>query len=164
MKEIFHRTSVRKYTDVPVAPEHIEQMLRAAMAAPSACNQQPWEFYVTTQRETLDVLSACSPYAKMLRTAPLGFVVCSRTACRIPLYAQIDCAAATENLLLMADALGLGAVWIGIAPQEERMAAVREAIALPEHLTPFCLIACGHPAVEQQQQDRYDPSRVHTLP
>ena len=60
MKEIFHRTSVRKYTDAPVAPEHIEQMLRAAMAAPSACNQQPWEFYVTTQRETLDVLSACS--------------------------------------------------------------------------------------------------------
>lgn len=164
MKEIFHRTSVRKYTDQPVSPEQVGQMLRAAMAAPSACNQQPWEFYVTDSRETLNALSACSPYAKMLQTAPLGIVVCYRTACEVPEYAQIDCAAATENLLLMADALGLGAVWIGIAPQQERMDAVRSAISLPERLTPFCLVSCGHPAREKRQQDRYDPARIHTLP
>lgn len=164
MKEIFHRTSVRRYTGAPVEPVQVEQMLRAAMAAPSACNQQPWEFYVTARRDTLNALSACSPYAQMLQTAPLGFVVCYRTACQVPAYAQIDCAAATENLLLMADALGLGAVWIGIAPQEERMAAVREAIDLPAHLSPFCLVACGHPDGERRQQDRYDPARIHTLP
>ena len=113
MKEIFHRTSVRRYTGAPVEPAQVEQMLRAAMAAPSACNQQPWEFYVTARRDTLNALSACSPYAQMLQTAPLGFVVCYRTACQVPAYAQIDCAAATENLLLMADALGLGAAGTG---------------------------------------------------
>lgn len=164
MNAIFHRTSIRKYTEEPVAPGEIEQMLRAAMAAPSACNQQPWEFYVVTDRERLDAMASCSPYAKMLHTAPLGFAVCCRANCRIPEYAQIDCAAATENLLLMADTLGLGAVWIGIAPQPERMADARAALGLPEELYAFAFVACGHPAVEKQQQDRYEPERVHTIP
>ena len=164
MQEIFHRTSIRRYTEEPVSSEQIEQLMRAAMAAPSACNQQPWEFYVVTDRSRLNAMAECSPYAKMLQTAPLGIVVCYRTACEVPPYAQIDCAAATENLLLMADSLGLGAVWIGIAPQSERMEAARQALALPESLQPFCFVACGHPAVEKQQQNRYDPARVHCIP
>ena len=164
MKEIFHRTSIRKYTDQPVEQEKTEKLLRAAMAAPSAANQQPWEFYVVTDRLMLYRLSQCSPYAGMLKHAPLGIVVCCRRDCLAPSYAQIDCSAATENLLLEADALGLGAVWLGIAPMEERMRSVGEVLELPENLYAFCCIACGYPAEEKQQQDRFDEARIHYVP
>mgnify|MGYP002703897012 CR=1 FL=1 len=103
MKEIFHRTSIRKYEKKKVEGDKIELLLRAAMAAPSAGNQQPWEFYVVTDRDKLKALSECSPYAGMLKEAPLGIVVCCQKDCRLPDYAQIDCSAAVENLLLEAD-------------------------------------------------------------
>lgn len=163
MNEIFRRTSVRRFQERTVEPEKTEQLLRAAMAAPSAGNQQPWEFYTVTRRETLEALSGCSPYAGCLVEAPLGIVVCCRENCPMPEYRQIDCSAATENLLLEAVSQGLGAVWLGIAPLEERMAAVRQVLRLPEHLSAFALIACGYPAEERPQQDRYEPSRVHPV-
>ena len=161
MNPIFHRTSIRKYTNKAVEEEKIELLLRAAMAAPSACNQQPWEFYVVTDCDKLKELSGCSPYAGMLREAPLGIVVCCRNDCQLPDYAQIDCSAAIENLLLEADSLGLGAVWLGIAPLKERMEAVRNVLAMPEQLYAFSMIACGYPAEERKQQDRYEEARVH---
>lgn len=161
MKEIFHRVSIRRYTDRPVEPDKVERMLRAAMAAPSAGNQQPWEFYVATDRDTLNALADCSPHAGMLRDAALGFVVCCRADCSMPEYAQIDCSAAVENLLLEADHLGLGAVWLAVAPKQDRMDAARAVLSLPEHLYAFCFIACGYPAEEKAQQDRYDAGRVH---
>jgi nitroreductase len=163
MNSIFHRTSIRRYTDAPVEKEKIEQMLRAAMAAPSAHNQQPWEFYVVTDPQKIEELSEASPYAKFAKAAPLIFAPCYRMDGPAPSYAQIDMSAAVENLLLEADALGLGATWIGIAPQEENMRRVRENLQIPEHLTPFALVACGYPAVEKNQQDRYDASRVHWI-
>ncbi len=110
MNEIFHRTSVRKYQNKPVEDEKIEQMLRAAMAAPSAGNQQPWEFYVVKDKATLEKLSKTSPFATCTAAAPLAFVACYRVNCRMPEYAQIDLSACVENLLLEADALELGAV------------------------------------------------------
>lgn len=164
MNEIFHRTSIRKYTGQPVEAEKIELLLRAAMAAPSATNQQPWEFYVVTNREVLDAMADSSPYAKMLHTAPVGIVVCCRANCQLPEFAQIDCSAAAENLLLEADSLGLGAVWLGVAPRKERMEEARKILGLPEHLYAFCFIACGYPAEEKAQQDRYEESRVHYIP
>lgn len=161
MNEIFHRTSIRKYTEQQVEKEKIEQLLRAAMAAPSAGNQQPWEFYVVTDKDVLKALSECSPYAGMLQDAPVGIVVCCQADCRMPEYAQIDCSAAIENLLLEADFLGLGAVWLGIAPLKERMDAARKVLKIPEHLYAFSFIACGYPAEEKKQQDRYDEARIH---
>lgn len=163
MKEIFHRVSVRRYESRPVEEEKVEQLLRAAMAAPSARNQQPWAFYVVTDRGTLGALADCSPYAGCLREAPLGIVVCCQTNCPRPEYAQIDCSAATENLLLAADSLGLGAVWLGIAPVEERMEAAARVLSLPEELCAFAFIACGYPAESRPQQDRYDTGRVHYI-
>ena len=163
MKEIFHRESVRRYESRPVEEEKVEQLLRAAMAAPSARNQQPWAFYVVTDRGPLGALADCSPYAGCLREAPLGIVVCCKTYCPSPKYAQIDCSAATENLLLAADGLGLGAVWLGIAPVEERMEAAARALSLPEELCAFAFIACGYPAESRPQQDRYDTDRVHYI-
>lgn len=161
MESIFHRISVRKYEDRAVEPEKIRLLLRAAMAAPSAGNQQPWEFYVVTDREKLAALSACSPYAKPLGRSAVGIAVCCRANCRLPEYAQIDCSAAIENLLLEADALGLGAVWLGIAPLQERMEQVREVLSIPENLYAFSLVACGYPAEEREQEDRFDESRIH---
>ncbi|MDO4337111.1 MAG: nitroreductase family protein [Eubacteriales bacterium] len=164
MDAIFHRTSIRKFTEQAVEDSKVKMLLRAAMAAPSAQNQQPWEMYVVKNRNTLNELAECSPYAGMLRRAPLGIVMCCRKDCRSPEYAQIDCSAATENLLLEADTLGLGAVWIGIAPREERMAAAKKVLGLPEHLYAFCFIACGYPAEQKKQQDRYDETRIHYVP
>lgn len=165
MNAIFHRVSIRKYEDKQVEQAKIEKMLRAAMAAPSACNQQPWEYYVVTNKTKIEELSQVSPYATCAKDAPLVFVACYRAADALiaPDYAEIDMSASVENLLLEADELGLGGVWMGIAPNGERMEAVREVIDLPENLYAFALIPCGYPAEARQQQDRYEECRVHYL-
>lgn len=163
MTGIFHRVSIRKYQSKEVEQEKIEMMLRAAMAAPSAGNQQPWEYYVVRDRQKLERLAASSPYAGHAKEAPLAFVACYRKHCRMPEYAQIDLSASVENLLLEADALGLGAVWLGIAPLEERMERVAEILELPESLAAFAIISCGYPAEERAQQNRYETDRVHYL-
>ena len=161
MNSIFHRVSIRKYEEKPVEQEKITQMLKAAMAAPSACNQQPWEFYVVTDKNVIERLSEASPYAKCAKDAPLVFVPCYRTEGIAPDYFEIDLSAAVENLLLEADHLGLGAVWMGIAPDEGRMNAVKKVLDIPEHLRAFALVPCGYPAEARAQQDRYEESRVH---
>ena len=163
MNAIFHRTSIRNYLDKQVEPDKVEQMLRAAMAAPSAGNQQPWEYYVVSDSAVLKKLSKTSPYAGCTASAPLAFVACYRTACNMPEYAQIDMSASVENLLLEADSLGLGAVWLGIAPLEERMEAVRSVLQIPEKLTVFAIIPCGYPEAIHPQQDRFDSKRVHYI-
>lgn len=161
MNSIFHRVSIRKYEERPVEQEKITQLLKAAMAAPSACNQQPWEFYVVTDKNVIEQLSEASPYAKCAKDAPLVFVPCYRTEGIAPDYFEIDLSAAVENLLLEADHLGLGAVWMGIAPDEGRMNAVKEVLDIPEHLRAFALVPCGYPAEAKAKQDRYEESRVH---
>lgn len=163
MNSIFHRTSIRKYQDKPVEKEKVELMLRAAMAAPSAVNQQPWEYYVVTRREMIGKLSESTPYTGCAKEAPIVFVACYRKECLQPEYAQIDMSASVENLLLEADELGLGAVWMGIAPIEERMKRVRQIVDIPDELNAFALIACGYPQQEQAQQDRYEEARVHYI-
>ena len=161
MNEIFHRTSIRKYQDKPVENEKIEKMLQAAMTAPSAGNQQPWEFYVVKDKSTLEKLSQTSPYAGCAASAPLAFVACYRIHCTMPEYAQIDMSASVENLLLEADSLGLGAVWLGIAPLKERMEAVHTVLNIPENLDVFAIIPCGYPEAVHTQQNRFDRQRIH---
>ena len=161
MNSIFHRISVRKYQDRPVEKEKIEMILRAAMQAPSAVNQQPWEFYVVTNPEKLAALSNVHRYAKMVKDAPVCIVSAYRDKCALPPYAQIDMSIAMENLWLETDAQGLGGVWIGIAPEEHKMKAVEEILHLPDHLRAFAIFAYGYPAEERKQQDRFDESRIH---
>ena len=163
MNSIFHRVSTRKYQEKQIEQEKVEQMLRAAMAAPSACNQQPWEFYVVTNKNTIKKLSEASPYAGCAEGAPLVFVPCYKKEGIAPDYFEIDLSAAVENLLLEADELGLGAVWMGIAPDAGRMNAVREVLDIPQTLEPFALVPCGYPAETRPQQDRYEESRVHYI-
>ena len=163
MNSIFHRISVRKYQDRPVEKEKIEKILRAAMQAPSAVNQQPWEFYVVTNPEKLTALSEVHRYAKMVKDAPVCIVSAYRDRCALPPFAQIDMSIAMENLWLETDAQGLGGVWLGIAPIEDRMKAVEEIIGMPEDLHAFGLFPLGYPAEEREQQDRYDESRIHYM-
>jgi len=160
---LFHRTSVRKYQSRPVEPEKTEKMLRAAMQAPSAGDQQPWEFYVVTNPETLEKLSQVSPYAGMTKDAPAAIVSAYRKECMMPEYAQIDLSIAMENLWLETDALSLGGVWLGIAPLEDRMDAVEKILNMPDTLRAFAIFPYGYPAEEKKQQDRFDPDRIHCI-
>jgi len=163
MKEIFTRVSIRKYQAKPVEPEKLTAILRAAMAAPSAGNQQPWEFYVITNPELIAQLSTVSPYSGCAKGAPVVIVSAYREKLWAPMYAQIDMSIAMENLWLACEAEGLGGVWMGIAPQEERMQAVEQLVGIPEGQRAFAIFPLGYPAEERQQQNRFDESRIHYI-
>ena len=155
---LFKRRSIRKYQERTVSKEDTEQILRAAMAAPSASNKQPWQYVVIESRETLNKLVGLHPYAKMLNEATLCIAVCGE---RENKYWVQDCSAATQNILLAAAGLGLGSVWLGVHPNAEREQQVAELLKIPPVYAPLCLIAIGHPAEEKPPADRYDPEKVH---
>lgn len=162
MDSIYHRISVRRYEDRPVEEEKIREILKAGMQAPSAGNQQPWEFYVVTDSEKIQALSQCSAYARCAAGAPVVIVPVYRTeGLRFPEYAQIDLSIAQENMWLMTDSLGLGGVWLGIAPEEDRMEKVAKVLDLPENLKAFSLFPLGYPAESRPQKDRFEESRIH---
>lgn len=161
MNNIYTRVSIRKYQDRPVEKEKTMAILKAAMQAPSATNQQPWEFFVVTNREKLEALSKVHQYAGMTKDAPVAIVAAYRSDCRVPAYAQIDLSIAVQNLWLETDAQGLGGVWLGIAPMEERMKDVEQIVGMPEGLRAFAIFPYGYPAEERKQQDRFDESRIH---
>ena len=161
MNNIYTRVSIRKYQDRPVEKEKTMAILKAAMQAPSATNQQPWEFFVVTNREKLEALSKVHQYAGMTKDAPVAIVAAYRSDCRVPAYAQIDLSIAMQNLWLETDAQGLGGVWLGIAPMEERMKDVEQIVGMPEGLRAFAIFPYGYPAEERKQQDRFDESRIH---
>lgn len=160
---IFHRTSVRKWQDRPVEQDKLERILRAGMQAPSAGNQQPWEFWVVDDTGAKEALSQASEYAGCAAHAPVLVVPAYRTeGLRFPEYAQIDLAIATENMWLEADGLGLGGVWLGIAPLADRMDKVAAVLGMPEGLKAFAILCLGYPEVQQRpQQDRFDAARIH---
>ncbi len=164
MEAIFKRISVRKFEDTPVEQEKIEKILRAAMAAPSAGNQQPWEYYVVTDKEVLRKLAACSPYSGCAANAPAAIVPCLRAeGLMFPELGEIDLSITTENILLEITELGLGGVWLAVAPFEDRMAIADAALGIGEKLHAFALVPFGYPAESRPQQDRYDESRVHYI-
>jgi nitroreductase len=158
---IMTRRSIRKYTTEAVTDEQLETLLRAAMNAPSAGNQQPWRFVVTRDAGVLDELSRATPYSGMLASAPLGIIVCAATdGLRHPGNWINDCSAALENLLLAAHAIGLGGVWIAVHPVEERIADVRRIAGLPDDVMPMSMVSIGHPAEDKPSADRFAPEYV----
>lgn len=165
-KNILSRTSVRIYKNrEPLPQEQIEALLRAAMAAPSACNRQPWQFAVVTELNLLDELAAKLPYAKMLAHAPLAIIPCGDKNRFLEgddadLWIQ-DLSAASENILLAATALGLGAVWTSAFPHPDRETAIHEVLGMPENLIPLCVIPVGLPSQEQKPRDKWNPDRIH---
>lgn len=164
LDNIATRTSVRDYEARPVEKEKIEKMLRAAMAAPTAMNKQPWHFVVVDQRNVLDALAGANPYAKMLKKAPLAIVVCGNTDKMIEgggrdFWIQ-DASAATENLLLAAHAMRLGAVWTGAYPSEERCISISKVLSLSDNLIPLNMIVVGYPAEQPQPKQKFKEENI----
>jgi len=159
---IMTRHSVRAYTSEPVSDADVETILRAAMAAPSASNQQPWQFIVLRDRDQLTAVAGATPYGSMLPGCGVALVVCGDTReLKHSMMWQQDCAAATQNALLAAHAMGLGAVWLGFWPVAERVAVLKEVLDMPEGVEPMAVISIGHPAGPARQADRYDAARIH---
>ena len=164
LDNIATRVSVRSYLDKPVEEAKIEKLLRAGMAAPSAVNKQPWHFVVVTDKQQLAALAKANPYAGMVAKAPLAIVVCGDMSKALPGSAREfwvqDCSAATENILLAANAMGLGAVWTGTYPSEERVKAVSKVLQLPKKLIPLNTIVIGYPDGTNTPKDKWKPANV----
>ncbi|GAB4171595.1 MAG: nitroreductase family protein [Calditrichia bacterium] len=161
IESILSRRSIRKFYDKPVDNELINIILKAGFNAPSAGNQQPWHFVIINDRKILDEIADFHPYAKMARQTPQAFLVCGEPALeKHPGYWPVDCSAATENMLLAIHALGLGGVWVGVYPREERMKEITRICNLPDHIKPFALIPFGYPAEEKPPANRFIPDRI----
>lgn len=160
MQAILSRRSVRKYTPQTPSAETVRALLDSAMAAPSANNAQPWHFVVVTEPAQLTALAGVLPYGQMLKQAPLAIAVCAEVA-RDERYWVQDCSAAAQNMLVAAHALGLGGVWLGVYPREERVDGVAQILSLPEGVVPLCVLSLGYPAGQPTAPSRYDETRVH---
>lgn len=161
---ISSRTSIRAYRPQAVGADTVELLLRAAMAAPSARDRRPWAFIVVDDPTLLAQLADSLPYAQMAARAPMAVVVCgvltdSQGATNAGWWVQ-DAAAASENLLLAAHAVGLGAVWTGVYSYEDRVRAVRNVLGLPRHVVPLNVIPVGYPAENPAPKQKWDPSKV----
>ena len=162
MNEIFNRASVRVVKDAPVEKEKIEMLLKAAMQAPSAGNQRPWEFIVVEDKKTLEQLSETDPYAKFVAKVPAAIVALGNTnEMRFPEHWEQDLGAACENILLEAVSQELGAVWLGVAPLKERMDHITKVFDLPDNIRPYAIIPFGYAKRPYEVEERYDADRVH---
>lgn len=164
IENIMTRSSVRTYTAELVDSADVITLLKAGMAAPTAMNRQPWVFVVITDAARRAAMAAELPYCKMAATAPLLIAVCGDKAKFIedaPEYWVQDCSAATENILLAAHALGLGAVWTGVYPVQDRVEMVSKALGLTEGIIPLNIICIGHPDSDNPAKDKWDPAKVH---
>lgn len=162
---ILKRRSIRKFTNQPVPDETIKELLEAAMAAPYAGREGTWQFVVITEREILDKVPSIHPYSRMILESPVAILVCADLS-RNSFEPGIDywiqnCSAAAQNILLAATGKGLGNVWLGIYPRKDRVEALRELLAIPEHVVPFALIPLGYPNEEKAPAKRYDEELVH---
>jgi len=161
---IFTRVSMRTFLPTPIATEEVDQLLRSAMAGPTASNKQPWDFVIIRNRAVLDFLASELPYAKMAALAPLGIVVCAapeRAYEGSKDYAIVDTSIACTHLILAAEAMGLGAVWTALFPQVEREATVRQVLAIPENVVPLSFVLIGRPRMRLKAKEKYQEANIH---
>ncbi|WP_017415444.1 nitroreductase family protein [Clostridium tunisiense] len=162
MDSILKRRSIRKYKDIKVSNEIVEDLLKAAMAAPSAGNEQPWEFVVLKDKEIMKNITEIHPYSKMLLKSDVAIVVCGDEKKEVfKGYWVQDCSAATENILLAAQDMGLGAVWLGVYPIADRVEKIQEILGLPSSVVPLSIVPVGYPDEEKTPGDRFDKTRIH---
>jgi nitroreductase len=163
LKAIMTRRSVRRFNSAPVSEEVLETILQAGMSAPSAVNQQPWHFVVINDRSLLDKIPTVHEYAAMCRQAAAAIILCMDAAQETYRENWVqDMSAAAENILLAVRALGLGAVWVGVYPEQVRMQGIKKLLNLPDSVTPFALIPLGHTDVPQCEiKERYKKERIH---
>lgn len=158
---IQNRKSVRNFIkERPVEKENIEALIRAGMAAPSGKDIRPWEFVIVDDRNILDKMAKELPTAKMLADAPMAIIVCGDTVQSS--YWYLDCSAATQNILLAAEAMDLGAVWTAAYPYRDRMEIVTSNVSMPSQILPLVVIPIGYPEGAQSVKDKYDEKRIHT--
>ena len=161
---IHSRKSVRNFTGAPISQDNIKILLKAAMAAPSAVNCQPWEFIVVTNRKTLDALAEALPFAKMLFKAGAAIIVCgvpSKAHRQMNEYAVIDSTLASQNILLAAEAIGLGALWTAAYPYPDRMDSVKSILNIPPTIIPLNVIPLGHPTGEEIPKKKFNSEKIH---
>ena len=161
---IYARKSVRNFTGESVGMEELQELIKAGMAAPSAVNCQPWEFILVTERTTLDKLGDALPFAKMIYKAGAAIVVCGipqQAHKKFLEYAILDPALASENILLAAEAMGLGAVWTAAYPYPDRMDVVRIILSIPKDVIPLNVIPIGHPTGEDVPKDKFKKEKIH---
>jgi nitroreductase len=164
LQYLFDRRSIRVFTPGDISDAVVTKLLQAAMAAPSAGAKDPWRFVVIRERETLTKIAAALPFGRMLSTAALGIVVCGELDAAHDgqlSYLLQDCAAAMENMLLAAHALGLGACWLGVHPREDRVWKLGELLSLPASVIPIACAAVGHPGEMKEPRTRFNPDYVH---
>lgn len=164
--EVIHqRKSVRNFTNKKVSKEDLEALVRAGMAAPTAVNKQPWAFIAISKRLVLDSLEIGLPYAKMLKTASVAIVVCGDLTKTLDGMGQEfwiqDCSAASQNVLLAAESMGLGAVWTAVYPDKGRIEFVRNALNLPMHIIPLNVIPIGYPTGADKPKDKWKSENLH---
>ncbi len=159
---LYKRRSIRKYKDKPIEEEKIKAILKAAMLAPSAGNQQPWHFIIIKDKQVMEKIMDVHPYSKMLKDAPLAIAVLGDKSLEKhkDFWVQ-DCSASTQNILLACEALGLGAVWLGVYPHMDRYEGVKKVLNIPENVYPLSIVSIGYPDEEKPMPDRYDESRIH---
>jgi len=164
LQAILTRRSVRRYNDTPVTDQQIDLLIQAAVAAPSAHNQQPWHFIVIDDRPTLDQITRIHPYSQMLKQAPLAICVCADLQRQkepgVDYWIQ-DCAATTQNILIAANALGLGSCWLGVHPRQQRQQQIAQLLQLPDHVLPFSIIALGLTSETPKIANRDHQKRMH---
>ncbi len=161
---IFARRSVRAYEARELPPEMVGDLLEAAMAAPSACAKDPWRFIVVRERKLLAALAEGLPNGKLLAAAGVGIVVCGDLEAAHGgelSYLLQDCAAAIENLLLAATALGVGGCWLGVHPRQERVAHLRALLQIPDSVLPVSVVALGWPAESKPARTRFNADYIH---
>ena len=162
MKEIFERVSIREYSKRKIEKEKVEKLLFAGMVAPCARNQRAWEFLVCDDEILLNKIGNGAPYHKMAKEAPLAILVlCNKDKITSPTYIDQDLAVATENILLEVTHLGLGAVWLGVAQNEERMSYLKDVFNIPDNYYVFNVIVIGYPLKEVKKERIYDENIIH---
>lgn len=162
MDAILNRKSIRKYKDIKVSNEVVEELLKAAMAAPSAGNEQPWEFIVLRDKKIMEDITKVHPHSEMLLDADVAIIVCGDEGKEVfkGFWVQ-DCSAATENILVAAEDKGLGTVWVGVYPEEERVTAIKQLLHLPSNIIPLSIIPIGYPDEQKKATDRFNKQRIH---
>jgi len=159
---LFTRRSIRRYSEKAIEKQMVDKIIQAGMYAPSAVNKQPWHFVIFNDESSKDAIMEVHRSSAMLKHAQACILVCYDEDLQYDEgYGSVDCSAATQNMLLAAHALGLGACWVGIYPREARMAALKTIFQLPAQVIPFAVIAMGYPAEEKSTPERLKPERIH---